>query len=106
MKNTKDLLGLRIKELRKVKALSQEQLAEKIGIDAKHLSRVELGKSFPYPETLEDIAKALEVEIKELFEFEHLDRDSVNIRAIEELLKGVNEEKLKLIFKIIKAIVR
>lgn len=106
MKNTKDLLGLRIKELRKGKTLSQEQLAEKIGIESKHLSRVELGKSFPYPETLEDIAKALGVEIQELFEFEHLDAGKVNVGAIAKLLEGVNEEKLRLVYKIIKAIVR
>lgn len=104
-KNTKELLGLRIRELRKSKGLNQDQLSEKIGIDPKHLSRVELGKSFPYMETLEAVAKALEVEIRDLFDFKHLDKGKVNIRGIEGLLEGVNEDTLKLIFKIIKAIV-
>lgn len=104
MKNTKELLGLRIRELRKGKRLSQDELSEKIGIDAKHLSRIELGKSFPYMETLEGIARALDVEIKELFEFYHLEK-SANLQRIEKLLMGVDEEKLRLVYKVIRAIV-
>ena len=66
---------------------------------------MELGKSFPYPETLEDIAEALDVAINELFEFEHLGAGSVNVGAVEKLLEGVSEEKLRLIYKVIKAMV-
>ena len=47
MKTTKELLGGRIKELRKLKGLSQEKLSEKINIDPKHLSRIEVGRGFP-----------------------------------------------------------
>lgn len=104
MKNTKELLGLRIRELRKGKGLSQEQLSEKIGIDSKHLSRIELGKSFPYMETLEGIAKALEVEMKELFEFNHMAKP-IDLKGIEKLLEGASDDKLQLIYKIIGAIV-
>ncbi|MFZ3122593.1 MAG: helix-turn-helix transcriptional regulator [Thermodesulfovibrionales bacterium] len=32
MKTTKELLGARIKELRKAKGLSQEELSEKVGM--------------------------------------------------------------------------
>ncbi|MBJ6751351.1 helix-turn-helix domain-containing protein [Geomonas anaerohicana] len=103
MNSTKELLGLRIRELRKTRELSQDQLSEKIGIDAKHLSRIELGKSFPYMETLEGIAEALDVEIKDLFEFHHV--DIVDKGSIERLLLRANEKKLRLIFKIVKAIV-
>jgi transcriptional regulator with XRE-family HTH domain len=105
MKNTKVLLGKRIKELRKDKGLSQDQLSEKIGIDPKHLSRVELGKSFPYMETLEAIAESLEVDVKDLFEFHHLKAEKITPRSIENLLKGASEEKLRLAYKIIKAVV-
>lgn len=40
-------LGKKIKELRKSKGLTQEELAEKIGIDDKHLSRIEKGYHSP-----------------------------------------------------------
>lgn len=36
MKTTKQLLGARIKELRKARRLSQDQLSEKVDIDPKH----------------------------------------------------------------------
>ena len=63
MKTTKELLGARIKELRKAKGLSQDELSEKINIDPKHLSRIEVGKSYPSLDTLEKTANARKIEI-------------------------------------------
>jgi transcriptional regulator with XRE-family HTH domain len=102
MQNTKILLGQRVREFRKAKGLSQDQLSEKVGIDSKHLSRIELGKSFPYMETLEAIAAALEVEIKDLFEFSHLSKDAGTIESINKMLEGANEEKLRQVYKFVK----
>ena len=102
MQTTKELLGQRIRELRKGKNLSQDLLSEKIGIDPKHLSRIELGKSFPYMETLEAIASALEVEIKDLFEFSHLSKEAVTIENICNMLQGANENRLRQVYKFVK----
>jgi hypothetical protein len=44
-------------------------------------------------ETMESIARALEVEIKDLFEFAHLQAGGVKAEDIEKLLEGVDEEK-------------
>lgn len=106
MKTTKELLGARIKELRKAKGLSQEELSEKVGIDSKHLSRIEVGKSYPSLDTLEKIANALSVEIKDLFEFMHLSRTKDLINNVSKLLKEADEDKLRLSLKIIRAVVR
>ncbi len=106
MKNTKQLLGSRIKELRRNKGLSQDQLSEEIGIDPKHLSRIELGKSFPYMETLEAIAKSLQVELKDLFDFSHLESREIDKKQIEELLDGLNQDKLRLVYKVVKSLVK
>ena len=43
----KTLLGKRIREYRQKYGMTQFQLAEKLGIDDKHLSRIELGKNMP-----------------------------------------------------------
>jgi len=104
MKTTKVLLGTRIKELRKAKKLSQEQLAEKINIDPKHLSRIEVGNSYPSFDTLEKIANNLNVEMKEFFEFKHQEGNKELVKNIGEFLKIVDDEKLRLIFKIIRAV--
>ncbi len=106
MKSTKQMLGSRIKELRKSKGLSQDRLSEEIGIDPKHLSRIELGKSFPYMETLEAIAKALQVDLKDLFDFSHLATQTIDKKQIMELLDGLNQERLLLVFKVVKSIVK
>ena len=106
MKNTKQLLGSRIRELRKGQGLSQDQFSEKIGIDPKHLSRIELGKSFPYMETLEAIASALQVELKDLFDFSHLETAEIGIGQIVKLLSGASQEKLRLSYKVIKSLLK
>ena len=106
MKTNKTLLGARIKELRKAKGLSQDQLSETIGIDPKHLSRIEVGKSYPYMETLESIAKSLNVEIKDLFEFRHLEKETASIEGISTMLNGASEEKLRLVVKFIRTFIK
>lgn len=106
MKTTKGLLGGRIKELRKLRRLSQEELSERVDIDPKHLSRIEVGRGFPSLDTLEKISKALNVEIKDIFEFMHQARNKELTKNISKLLKEADESKQRLILKIIRAIVR
>jgi len=103
--NTKQLLGARIKELRKLRNISQEELAEKIGIGPKHLSRIEVGKSFPSRKTLEKLAIVLRLELKDFFEFSHLSKSRKELmQSIIQLLEEADEEKLRLLIKIIQAI--
>jgi len=106
MKTTSELIGARIKELRKKASLSQEQLSEQIGIDPKHLSRIELGKSFSSLETLEGIANVFQVELKDLFDFAHLEVGEIDKKQIEGLLAGLNQEKLRLVYKVVKSLVK
>jgi len=59
MENTKELLGAQIREIRKARGLTQEQLAEMIDVEQKHVSRIESGKNYPSIDRLEKIAAAL-----------------------------------------------
>jgi len=70
MYDTKRLVGERVQRLRKRKGLSQEELAAKIGIDTKSLSRLERGAHYPSMETLERIRVELNVELKDFFDFD------------------------------------
>lgn len=63
------LLGQRIAELRKAAGLSQEELAAKSNYSTEFISLVERGLNAPSVAGLARIAKALKVEIKELFNF-------------------------------------
>ena len=66
---TKELLGLKIKELRKQKKFTQEKLAEMLDLDIGYISKLEVGRNFPTIGTLERIANALDVELYEIFQF-------------------------------------
>jgi transcriptional regulator with XRE-family HTH domain len=103
MKATKVLLGERIRELRKARGLTQEQLAELVEVEQKHVSRLELGKSYPTIERLEKIAEALNVQLKDFFDFMHLDSPDTRALKIDELVKGMNEDYQRIIFKIVRA---
>lgn len=93
-------LGKRIQELRKNQGITQEKLAEQISIDITSLSKIETGRNYPQPETLEKIALALSVDIEDLFKFKNNLTKEDYIKLIYkniELLKN-NEEKLKFLY--------
>lgn len=69
MSELKKLLGKRIKQLRKIKGITQEELADSIGIGVANISYIETGKFAPSIENFEKIAKTLEVQPYELYLF-------------------------------------
>ena len=107
MKDMKRLLGMRIKELRKGIGFSQEELAERTGISSKYLSRIEMGQHFPSIDTLIRLADALNVELKDFFEFVH---EVPSCRELKEILnnlvEGMDEDRLRLVVKVVKAMAR
>ncbi len=64
------LLGRQLKYLRRQKNLTQAQLAEKVGLSVNYVSQIETGIANPKVKTLFMIAQGLNVEIKELFDFD------------------------------------
>ena len=103
MMNIKQLIGLRIKELRKSKHLSQEKLAEMLDISQNALSYIEMGENFFTSETLEKLATALDVQPYEIFSFQHLDKKENLLDEILQILEK-NPDKIQEIYKITKAI--
>ena len=72
MKNKGDIsliLGQRLRYLRKEKLLTQEELAEKAGLNAKYYSQVERGQRNVSVGSLQRIAEGLEVSVESLFRF-------------------------------------
>ena len=64
----KVLLGKRIQEIRKSKKITQDYLAEKVGIETVSLSNIERGKFYPTAENLNKIITVLEIKPDELSE--------------------------------------
>ena len=102
MNDVKKSLGKRIKFYREARNLTQEQLAEKIGINSKSLSTIECGQNFVTAQTLENISSALDISIKKLFDFEDSYIEDKKIKEKLFDLINQNEEKILTIYKIIK----
>jgi transcriptional regulator with XRE-family HTH domain len=65
--NIETRFGLKIKHLRNTTSISQEELAHRSGLHRTYISSVELGKRNISIRNIEKLAKALEVNIIELF---------------------------------------
>ena len=61
------VIGYRLKELRESKQLSQGDIEKRTGLLRCYISRVENGHTVPAVETLEKMARALEVPMYRLF---------------------------------------
>jgi transcriptional regulator with XRE-family HTH domain len=59
-------LGRRIRELRKSKALSQQEAADLCNAEKANLSRIESGKTNPTVLTIRKLAEALQVSLTEI----------------------------------------
>lgn len=107
MSATKKLIGGRIKELRKLRKLSQEELSEKVGIDPKHLSGIEVGRSFSSLVTLEKIVKHLNVELKDVFDYPYKNNNINELRQImKDMIDEADETKVRLLAKLVRDVVR
>ena len=102
MENIKYELGQRIQYLRKMNKYTQEKFAEILDIDITSLSKIETGRNYPSPETLTKIAKALNIELHLLFDFEKFNSNENYVEAIQNNIKLLenNPEKIKFLYKI------
>lgn len=94
----KKLFGKKVKEKRLALALTQEALAEKIGISAKSLSQIELGNNFVSAENLEAICEALAVSPRYLFDFQD-DENVDKLKILNEKMKN-NEVLLSKLYAV------
>ena len=60
----------RLKQYRQLKEITQEQLAETVGVRRETIIRLEAGRYNPSLKLAIDISRAVEAKIEDLFEFE------------------------------------
>lgn len=105
--DTKARIGQRIKAIRKYKIGSQARLAELTGRSLETISSIERGKSLPNIETLERLAKALDVPMREFFdvpEGRRSKKQDALLAEIDALLMDKSEQQLKTVLDVIKAL--
>jgi len=106
MKSITEQFGERIRELRKLRGITQEKLAEYLGIEQKHVSLIEHGKSYPSLDRLTKIAEVLQVPLPSLFDFIHLADRETKAQSLEEMLKELDEETQQLAYKVCRSVIR
>ena len=79
-------IGIYIAKKRREKNLTQEQLAEKIGVSNKTISKWENGKCMPDYSIIEQLCKELSVTLSELMDGEDAAEDSVRVYDDEQIL--------------------
>ena len=96
-------VGLIIAKKRKELGLSQEELAERVGISQESLSRMEKGAIAPKFERLQAFADAFNCQVADLFaakEYTHSER----VRNLMETLNGLSPDALEAVTDIVKRI--
>ncbi len=88
--NIKKLLGKKLQQIRKSKKLTQEQVAEFVGVETSSISNIENGKYYPSAENLDKILKVLDVKPSEIFTFESLAPAG---ELIDEMLKSMQKDE-------------
>jgi len=105
MSNITSLVGEKIRSLRQVRELSQEQLAFKAGLNTSYLGQIERGEKSPTIVSLEKIAIALDADIEQLFRFDQrivVKTDLTFVEKISYELRGRSEEEKKAIYEFVK----
>ena len=99
----KDLnyIGIKIKEIRKRKKVSQERLAELVSMNTRSIIRIENRKNLPTLETLAKIAEVLEVSISDFFEASTPINKQEVIDNINMLMKKMDDKELQTFYKAI-----
>lgn len=94
-------LGEKIKQLRKSKGISQEELASMLKINRNYLSRIETGKSEPTSGVLKDIAQIFSIDLNSLLDItDDENKNTDKIRYIIDNCKQLHEKDLDFIVRI------
>ena len=97
-------LGQRIRDVRKSKGLSQEQLAELINISTTHMSHIETGNTKLSLPVLVDIAAALNGSIDSLIHGDQSISPSTILSSISDILSNCSSNQSLIILDTISAL--
>ena len=99
-----DNIGKRIKKARQYMGLTQEELAEKVDMDSKHLSKIENGLHLPSYNTLKKLSDFLNLstETEQTASNNKKDEKSIYLKSIKILNSAKNEEEMKFYYMLLK----
>ena len=96
-------IGQNIRRLRRAKGLSQEELAERIGISTTHMSHIETANTKLSLPVFVALADALEVSMEDLLDTDTVRAISHSAKEIVTILERCDAKEAKIITDIVKA---
>lgn len=96
-------IGQRIRKIRKAQNLSQDELAEKVGISTTHMSHIETGNTKLSLPVFVGLAAALDIRTDELLYDERPVDRSAAVEAINQILAGCSTQQIRILEDIIKS---
>lgn len=96
-------IGARIRTVRQSRKMTQERLAEAVGVGVTHISHIETGNTIPSLQVMVDIINALECSADELLCIEIEKARPHYDSWITELLSDCNSQEIKLITDTVKS---
>lgn len=99
------LFGKRLKAARKASGMKQGSLAKALGVDPKHISRLESGKVKPSFDLICEASRTLKISASLLFDLDIAEeRPSILKERIYRRLQGAEIGKLQMVYRVLKAI--
>ena len=100
--NIKKNFGKRLKSIRLEKGLTQERLAELMGLQATSISYIENGKNFLSFTKLQKLCEVLDIEPIQLFIVDKRDEQNLDIKKeLCEIINTLDNKRLKFLYKIV-----
>lgn len=97
-------IGMRIRAVRREKKMTQEQLAEAVGVGVTHISHIETGNSIPSLQVMVDIINTLECSADELLCVEIDQARPLVNNWLTELAEGCNDTEIKMISDMVRSL--
>ena len=94
----------RLREIRKSKGLTQDEIFEKTGIDVSNYSKMETAKITPSLTSLQKLIKYADFVPNELFDYDHLDKEEILDEKIFEMYKKLTLSQKRALYKFIRII--
>ncbi len=93
------LIGKRIAELRNKRGLTQEKLAEMVNYSANHIAKLESARTNPSFDLLVNISKALDIEVKDLFNFDTISTIEYMKKDLISTIETADNDTIRILYK-------
>lgn len=92
-------IGKKIAEIRIKRGFTQEKLAEMVNYSTNHIAKLESARTKPSFNLLIDIAKAMNIEVKDLFDFDEINTIDYMKKDLVNTISNADNDTIKLLYK-------